>query len=102
MNPQRPPTRRDRSATGVFTGKLVQGTDGRWFAYPPKHCPAGHRLQPRRMVVGFQVCGGDHTGGHTTWTCECGATVYAPELGSACRVLHGAAGNRSINPADSC
>jgi hypothetical protein len=75
-------------------GQLVQSTDGRWIICPPRHCPNGHTLTPGRMLVGFQPCGGEHQGGHTSWTCECGATVHAPELGSACRVLHGAAGIR--------
>lgn len=77
-------------------GELVRSTDDTWFVYPPKHCPVGHRLQPGRTIVGHQVCGGEHRGGHVTWSCECGATVYAPALGSACRVLHGAAGRGGI------
>lgn len=78
----------------MTVGQLVRSTDGRWIIRPPARCPNGHRLEPGHVLVGHQVCGGDHRGGHVTWTCECGATVHAPELGSACRVLHGAAGVR--------
>lgn len=78
-------------------GELVRATDGRWIVYAPRECPNGHLLGPGRTLVGHQVCGGEDPGGHTTWTCiECLATVYAPPIGSVCRVLHGPAGVRSI------
>lgn len=78
-------------------GALVKSTDGRWIVYAPRECPNGHRLGPGRVLVGHQVCGGEDPGGHTTWTClECDGTVYAPEIGSVCEVLHGPAGVRSV------
>jgi hypothetical protein len=75
-------------------GDLIQTKKG-WITEAPTHCPDGHKLKPGQVLVGFQPCGGAHPGGHTSWSCRCGASVYAPALGSACRVLHGAAGIRS-------
>jgi|GEM_PF-4172126 len=65
-----------------------------WIVHPPSLCPNGHKLLPGKTLVGNQPCGGAHGGSHLTWSCDCGGTVYAPALGSACRVLHGAAGVR--------
>ena len=72
-------------------GELVRCTDGRWMIRPPQHCPRGHRLSPGRVLVGHRVCS---CGGHTTWTCDCGAVVYAPPLDPECRVLVGPAAVR--------
>jgi hypothetical protein len=72
-------------------GELVRRTDGRWMIRPPQHCPRGHRLSPGRVLVGHRVCS---CGGHTTWTCDCGAMVYAPPLAPECRVLVGPAAVR--------
>src|ERR1700757_3234769 len=47
-------------------GELVRCTDGRWMIRPPQHCPRGHRLSPRRVLVGHRVCS---CGGRPTWTC---------------------------------
>jgi hypothetical protein len=70
-------------------GELVRCTDGRWMTRPPTHCPRGHRLQPGRVLVGHKVC--SCRGGHTSWTCECGAAIFAPPLSADCRVLVGPA-----------
>jgi hypothetical protein len=75
-------------------GELVRWTDGSWMVRPPQRCPRGHRLAPGRTLVGRQPCNCGEHGGHMTWTSECGATVYAPPLSAACRVLHGAAAVR--------
>jgi hypothetical protein len=72
-------------------GELVQATDGRFIVYAPRHCPNGHPLRPGHVRVGFQPCGGEDRGGHLTWTCDCNATVNAPEFGPVCEVLHGPA-----------
>jgi hypothetical protein len=72
-------------------GELVRCTDGRWMIRPPQHCPRGHRLSPGRVLVGHRVCS---CGGHTTWTCDCGAVVYAPPVAPECRVLVGPAAVR--------
>jgi hypothetical protein len=75
-------------------GELVQTAKG-WQVVAPSHCPNGHHFSPGRVLVGHQVCGGEDPGGHTTWTClECDATVYVPEIGPVCEVLHGPAGVR--------
>jgi hypothetical protein len=75
-------------------GDLVRGTDDQWMVRPPQHCPSGHKLAPGRVLVGHVPCGCGRRGGHMTWSCECGATVYAPPLSVACRVLVGPAAVR--------
>jgi hypothetical protein len=72
-------------AAGV--GDLVRSISGEWMVRPPTHCPAGHAFKPGSTLVGHQPC--SCFGGHTTWTCECGATVYGPSLRDDCRVLAG-------------
>lgn len=79
----------------MAVGDLVHTPKG-WEVTAPTHCPNGHQLGPGRMIVGHQPCGGMHRGGHTCWTCGCGQSVYAPGTGSACRILHGAAGVRNL------
>jgi hypothetical protein len=75
-------------------GDLVPTTNGRWKTVAPTHCPNGHQLGARRVLVGHQPCS---EGGHMTWTCrECDSTVYAPDLSSACRVIHGPAAIRNV------
>jgi hypothetical protein len=37
-------------------GALVRCTDSSWMTRPPQNCPAGHRLDPGRMLVGDQPC----------------------------------------------
>ena len=77
-------------------GDLVQTPKG-WAVTAPDTCPNGHALGAGRTTVGFQPCGGEHRGGHLAWTCRhCGESVYAPATGSACRILHGAAGVRNL------
>jgi hypothetical protein len=67
-------------------GALVRCTDGSWMTRPPQRCPAGHRLEPGRMLVGHQPCSTCAVD-VTTWTCpECGAVVYGPSLNAGCRV----------------
>lgn len=70
-------------------GEQVPSTEGGWIVRPPTRCPAGHDIGPGRVLVGHQPC--SCRGGHTTWTCECGGTVYGPPVGEACRILAGAA-----------
>lgn len=78
-------------------GELVQATDGRWIVYPPKQCGCGHRLEPGKMTVGFQPCGGEDPGGHLSWCCgDCNTPIYAPPIGEVCLVLHGPAQVRSV------
>lgn len=43
----------------------------------PSRCPAGHRLTPNRVLVGWIPC--DCTpgaGGHRTWTCRKWAELH--------------------------
>ena len=71
-------------------GSLVLSVDNQHMVRPPEYCPAGHRLGPYQVLVGHQPCScGRH--GHMTWTCrQCDATIYAPPVDAACRVLNGA------------
>jgi hypothetical protein len=39
-------------------GDIVQTRDGRWIELAPTHCPEGHRLGPKRVLVGYAACGG--------------------------------------------
>src|ERR1700758_1858954 len=65
-------------------GALVRRTDGSWMTRPPRNCPAGHRLEPGRMLVGHQPCS-TCRGGHTTWTClDCRGMAYGPPLTAGC------------------
>jgi hypothetical protein len=58
---------------------------GRWSEIvevgQPTLCPAGHRLGPRTVLVGFLPCFCRWPeSGHRTFACrECGATLYQPE-----------------------
>ncbi len=52
----------------------------------PEFCPAGHRLVPGRMLVGWQPCGCSAIGGHRDIEClelvggrECGQRWERPE-----------------------
>jgi hypothetical protein len=75
-------------------GELILCTDGSWMTRPPQNCPAGHRLEPGRMLVGHQP-GSTCRGGHTTLMCvACGAVMYGPALSAGCRILVGAAAVR--------
>jgi len=60
--------------------------DGYLVEVPPERCPAGHRLRPRGVLVGWSLCGctRGHTG-HRTYSCrflvdgsECGLVVEEP------------------------
>ncbi|WP_156042418.1 hypothetical protein [Rhodococcus sp. UNC363MFTsu5.1] len=47
----------------------------------PTHCPNGHRLGPRRCLVGWEQCGcaDARRGGHRTHFCRtCGVTIRTP------------------------
>jgi hypothetical protein len=77
-------------------GDLVRSTAGQWMVRPPQHCPSGHKLAPGRVLVGHVPCGCRRRSGHMTWACECGATVHAPPLADACRVLAGPAAVRQV------
>ncbi|MFC9786405.1 hypothetical protein [Rhodococcus sp. NPDC127528] len=45
----------------------------------PSHCPRGHRLGPRRVLVGWQACACSPRLGHRTHECRtCGAVIYTP------------------------
>jgi hypothetical protein len=70
-------------------GDLVLGTDGSWMVRPPQRCGNGHPITPGRVLVGTAVCACQDR--HLTWSCECGSTVYGPELGPHCAVLDGPA-----------
>lgn len=62
----------------------------------PDACHHGHPFGPGTVQVGTQACGG-HTGQHRSYYCvECGDITYTPPVGSACRLLHGAAGVRNL------
>jgi hypothetical protein len=74
----------------MTVGELVRSTDGAWMTRPPDRCPHGHPLGPGRVLVGHQPCGCEMRGGHTTWTCQCGATVYGPPMAPGCQPLAGA------------
>ena len=70
-------------------GELVIGTDGACMVRPPQRCGNGHLIRPGHVLVGTAVCScGDR---HITWTCDCGSTVYGPELGLQCSVMDGPA-----------
>ncbi|MFV8242202.1 hypothetical protein [Mycolicibacterium peregrinum] len=74
-------------------GDLVQLTDGRWMTLSPDWCPNGHRLGGGRTLVGTHAC--SCLTRHTSWFCrECGAMIYAPELGKACSLVNGPASVR--------
>ena len=75
----------------MTVGDLVQTRDGRWVVEPPPHCPNGHRLGPKQVLVGHTACRG-HGGGHLTWTCRaCNQTMYGLPLGKHCTVVSGPA-----------
>lgn len=90
----RDPVRRHSRTAALMAavGDLVKSTAGGWIVRPPTHCPAGHQLAPGRVVVGHQPC--SCRGGHTTWTCWCGNSIYGPPVSEVCRLLSGAAAVR--------
>jgi hypothetical protein len=74
---------------GSEVANLVRSRDGQWFVRPPERCGNGHPITPGRVLVGTAVCACQDR--HLTWSCECGSTVYGPELGPGCAVLDGPA-----------
>jgi hypothetical protein len=57
-----------------------------WAERRPSHCPAGHRLGPGRVLIGWLGCRCPYPAlGHRTWLCcyivndrKCGLMVYHP------------------------
>src|SRR5438046_1700325 len=57
-----------------------------WAESRPSHCPAGHRLQPNQVLIGWLSCQCPYPAlGHRTWLClyivddcECGLIIYRP------------------------
>ena len=84
----------------VTVGDLIY-VRGKWITEPPTHCPNGHRLGPKQVLVGPTACRG-HGGGHITSTCRtCDGTVYGLPLGGHCTVVRGPADVRISYKAES-
>lgn len=73
---------------------LLYAVRGGVAAPSPFACPRGHRLGPRRVLVGWVSCRA--VGGHRTHTCRlCDYTIYTPPIAAECehrefdgRVIH--------------
>lgn len=78
-----------RSLPGVQVGDVYRDDRGNWVVASPSHCPKGHPLGPKLMLVGNQPC---LCGGHVTWSCkQCWCTVYGPAIKPDCNTLAGPA-----------
>jgi hypothetical protein len=75
-------------------GDLVM-VRGKWTTLAPTHCPQGHPLGPKQVLVGHVACQGHGGGGHTLWHCRAcpdgELPVYGPPLAKHCTVLEGPA-----------
>jgi hypothetical protein len=62
------------------THGLVQDPkSGFWVEPAPSHCPNGHPLTGRKVLVSWHPCTCAGTAGHRTHTClECGDITYDP------------------------
>lgn len=66
-------------------GTYLEG--GRWVSWSPSHCPAGHRLGPGKVVIGWYTCHCRGGSGHAVYHCThgdqdpatwCGQVVLVP------------------------
>lgn len=73
----------------AMVGDLVQTPAG-WAVVGPLYCPNWHSRDEAGWKCTTETCDCDTR--HYAWYCHCGAVIYAPKLGSQCRIRSGSEG----------